>query len=84
MAESVRAIRRSHTYDRLHLMLAVSADKEVDEILTPLLPLADSVVVTRADISRALPVEAAGGGGPAGVAGDGGRKAPTAAEGLRR
>ncbi|MGI6127482.1 MAG: bifunctional folylpolyglutamate synthase/dihydrofolate synthase [Planifilum sp.] len=58
LAESVPEILRSHTYERLHLVISVSADKEVDEILKPLLPLADLVVVTRADHSRALPVEA--------------------------
>ncbi|MGB0090022.1 MAG: folylpolyglutamate synthase/dihydrofolate synthase family protein [Planifilum fulgidum] len=84
LAESVRAIRRSHTYERLHLMLAVSADKEVDEILTPLLPLADSVMVTRADISRALPVEQLADAVRRMAPEMEVKKAPTAAEGLRR
>lgn len=57
LAQSVQEIYRSHTYDRLHLIVSVSADKEVDEILKPLLPLADFVVVTRSDNSRALSVE---------------------------
>lgn len=60
LARSVQEIRRSRTYDRLHLMISVMEDKEVDEILKPLLPLADSVVVTRAAVSRAMPAETLG------------------------
>jgi len=58
LARSIQEIRRLSTYDRLHLMISVLEDKEVDEILKPLLPLADFVVVTRADVPRALPAEA--------------------------
>ena len=56
----------------------------MDEILKPLLPLADSVVVTRADISRALPVEQLAEAARRAVPEIKVQKAPTAAEGLRR
>lgn len=40
-------------YERLWLVLGVTADKNVPGILEPLLPLADGVVVTKADNPRA-------------------------------
>lgn len=45
-------------YQQLWLVLGVTADKNVQGILAPLLPLADGAIVTRADNPRATPVEA--------------------------
>jgi len=41
------ALREAFTWDRLHLVLAVSADKDVDGIEREVVPLADRVYATR-------------------------------------
>src|SRR5699024_6312572 len=45
---------RDFRYDRLHLLIGVLEDKEVDAILRPLLPLADRVMVTGVSHHRGL------------------------------
>jgi dihydrofolate synthase/folylpolyglutamate synthase len=47
------ALREFFTWDRLHLVLSVSANKDVAGIVRPLAPLADHVVAARNDSERA-------------------------------
>ncbi|GGE18399.1 bifunctional folylpolyglutamate synthase/dihydrofolate synthase [Marinithermofilum abyssi] len=53
-----RAVEEFYDYDRLFLLTAVMKDKHVDEILKPLVPLADHVVVTEAGQPRDLEAQA--------------------------
>jgi dihydrofolate synthase/folylpolyglutamate synthase len=63
-----RALGESFTWSRLHLVLAVSSNKDVDGIVTALVPLADACYAARNQSVRSLPAEqvaeriAAGGG----------------------
>ncbi|WP_169713601.1 bifunctional folylpolyglutamate synthase/dihydrofolate synthase [Paludifilum halophilum] len=50
----------SYTYDSLHLLIGVLEDKDVQGILSPLLPLADRVVATQPEHPRAMPAEKLG------------------------
>lgn len=45
------------TYRRLHLLLSVMEDKEVERVLQPLVPLAEQIVVTQASHPRAMKAE---------------------------
>lgn len=49
------ALKEDFDYDRLVLVLAVLADKDVDGIVSALVPQAGAVIVTQADAERALP-----------------------------
>ncbi len=51
------ALRRHLEYDGLTLVVGISADKDVKQILGILCPAADQVIVTQADIPRALAAE---------------------------
>lgn len=51
------ALRQLFTYDRLWLVIGATADKNIEGILAPLLPLAAGVFVTQADHARAAAPE---------------------------
>ena len=51
------ALRRHLQYDKLTMVVGISADKDVKQILGILCPAADRVIVTQADNPRALPAE---------------------------
>jgi dihydrofolate synthase/folylpolyglutamate synthase len=51
------ALPEAFTWDRLHLVLAVSANKDVDGIVRQLVPLADRVYATRNASERAAELE---------------------------
>ncbi|SFJ42231.1 bifunctional folylpolyglutamate synthase/dihydrofolate synthase [Thermoflavimicrobium dichotomicum] len=52
----VKAVSAFYTYDRCLAMVAMMRDKEVDEMLKPLLTITDQILVTEvADAPRALP-----------------------------
>ncbi len=51
------ALRRHLKYDGLTLVVGISADKDVKQILSILCPAAGRVIVTQADNPRALPAE---------------------------
>lgn len=53
-AEALASAIRDFRYDRLHLLIGVLEDKDVDAILRPLLPLADRVMVTGVSHHRGL------------------------------
>jgi dihydrofolate synthase/folylpolyglutamate synthase len=55
MAATATAVAESFTYDTLVVVLAVMADKDVDEMLRVLAPVADEVVVTANDSPRCMP-----------------------------
>lgn len=56
LAAVLRAMPRGYT----HLVLSISADKDLDEILSLLMPVADALTVTRAEPTRSLaPAEVA-------------------------
>ena len=54
----VGALRRAFTWDRLHLVLAVSAGKDLESIVGALAPVADLIYVTRNDSVRSAEPEA--------------------------
>ncbi|MDR6226435.1 bifunctional folylpolyglutamate synthase/dihydrofolate synthase [Desmospora profundinema] len=56
-AEALARALRSYTYDRLHLLVAVLEDKDARGIISPLLPLADTVTVTQVNHPRSLSME---------------------------
>lgn len=57
-AEALRdALRKSFQYDRLHLVLGIMADKDIEGILRRLVPLADTVIFTKPRYSRAASAE---------------------------
>lgn len=59
-ARALAAALRGLARGRTHLVLSVSAGKDLDEILAALLPLVDALTVTRADPVRSLaPAEVA-------------------------
>ena len=45
-------------YDKLHLVLAIMADKDIPAVIGPLLPLADDLYLTRTEYSRGAGPEA--------------------------
>lgn len=47
-------LAKQATYRRLYLLVSVMEDKVVEQVLRPLVPLADGVVVTQADQPRAM------------------------------
>ncbi len=51
------ALRRHLQYDGLTLVVGISADKDVEQILRILCPVADRIIVTQADNPRALATE---------------------------
>ncbi len=53
----ISALRRHLEYDGLTLVVGISADKDVKQILSILCPAADQVIVTQADNPRALAAE---------------------------
>ena len=52
------ALPRTFTWERLHLVLAVSANKDVEGVVAPLAILADRVFAARYDGARSAPAEA--------------------------
>jgi dihydrofolate synthase/folylpolyglutamate synthase len=62
------ALGESFTWERLHLVLAVSSNKDLDGVIAPLVPLADAWYAARNDTVRSFAAEqtaeriAAGGG----------------------
>lgn len=48
-----QALRQHFHYDRLWLILGITADKDMAGVLAPLLPMADGVIVTAANNPRA-------------------------------
>ncbi|GBC97526.1 Dihydrofolate synthase/folylpolyglutamate synthase [bacterium HR17] len=52
-----RALRTLFRYRRLHLVLGILADKDVDGVIAKLVPLADEVFATQPHTARALPVD---------------------------
>jgi dihydrofolate synthase / folylpolyglutamate synthase len=57
-AESLReALKQCYSYDRLHLVLGIMADKDIRGILRRLLPLAESAIFTQPRYSRAADPE---------------------------
>jgi len=52
------AIRESFTFDRLHLVVAISSNKDVQGIVAPLAPLADRAYAARHSSVRSAPAEA--------------------------
>ena len=52
-----QALRELFVYERLWLVVGVTADKNIDGILAPLIPLAAGLFVTRADHPRAAAAE---------------------------
>lgn len=57
-AESLRdALKESFTYDRLHLVIGIMADKDIRGILRRLLPLAETAIFTQPRYSRAAKAE---------------------------
>ncbi|WP_177167860.1 bifunctional folylpolyglutamate synthase/dihydrofolate synthase [Marininema mesophilum] len=58
--EGARALAKalaSYKYEKLHLLLGVGIDKEAEEILVPLLPFVDTMIVSQSDDPRSLPAE---------------------------
>ena len=55
------AVRTSFNWDRLHLIVAVSASKDVAGVCAPLAPLADQVYAARNDSARSAEPEAVAG-----------------------
>ncbi|MBA4496141.1 bifunctional folylpolyglutamate synthase/dihydrofolate synthase [Paenactinomyces guangxiensis] len=54
----VSSVRQLYTYDHLILMVAMMRDKDITEMIQPLLPLAHQVIATQVqDLPRALPAE---------------------------
>jgi len=51
------ALRRHLKYDKLTMVVGISADKDVNQILHILCPAADRIIVTQADNPRALPAK---------------------------
>jgi len=51
------ALRRHLQYDKLTMVVGISADKDIKQILSILCPGADRVIATQADNPRALPAE---------------------------
>lgn len=51
------ALHRHLEYDKLTMVVGISADKDIKQILGILCPAADRVIVTQADNPRALPAE---------------------------
>jgi dihydrofolate synthase/folylpolyglutamate synthase len=51
------AIRAELPYERLILVLGTSRDKDIDAIAAPLVPLADTVVLTRSGHPRAMDID---------------------------
>ncbi|MBN2910189.1 bifunctional folylpolyglutamate synthase/dihydrofolate synthase [Polycladomyces sp. WAk] len=57
-AEALAAfLSKQLTYRRLHLLLSVMEDKEVERVLRPLVQLAEHIVITQADHPRAMKAE---------------------------
>ncbi len=54
-----RALRESFTWARLHLVLAVSSNKDLDGVIAALMPLADVCYPARNDSVRSFPAERA-------------------------
>jgi dihydrofolate synthase/folylpolyglutamate synthase len=52
-----RALRESFTWDRLHVVLAVSSNKDLDGIVAPLAPLVDTWYPARNESVRSFPAE---------------------------
>jgi dihydrofolate synthase/folylpolyglutamate synthase len=55
LAEYLLEWRRAHPAARIHVIIGMMRDKHPREFLTPLLPVIDNVIVTQADLPRALP-----------------------------
>jgi len=53
----ISALRRHLQYERLTLVVGISADKDIKQILSILCPAADRVIVTQADNPRAMATE---------------------------
>jgi dihydrofolate synthase / folylpolyglutamate synthase len=53
----VEAIQAELTYERLILVIGTSRDKDITAIATPLVPLADSVIVTQSNHQRAMDID---------------------------
>lgn len=51
------AVKNIFNYDRIILGIAILADKDVDHMISDLVPIADEIVVTEANIFRALKAE---------------------------
>jgi dihydrofolate synthase/folylpolyglutamate synthase len=52
-----RAVREAFTWDTLHLVMACSANKDIDGIVRAVAPLGPSVYATRNSSARSAPVE---------------------------
>ncbi len=55
LASYLAELARRGTYDKLHLVIGVLADKDAEEMTQSLYPLADTLVATEPPSSRALP-----------------------------
>ncbi len=53
----ISALRRHLQYERLTLVVGISADKDIKQILSILCPAADRVIVTQSDNPRAMATE---------------------------
>jgi len=53
----ISALRRHLQYDRLTLVVGISADKDIKQILDILCPAADRIIATQADNPRAMAAE---------------------------
>ena len=58
MAATAQSLRDRFPGQRFVFLMSVMADKDVDGILTPILPLAERFVTVRAGLPRAMPAEA--------------------------